>query len=542
MTIQVDTIILGQGLAGSAVAWNLHWGGHSIRIVDNVRNRTASRVSAGLITPVTGRRLVRSPEFRTDWTSAEAFYRRVEEATGQKLLCVKPMIRLFRDSAHRESYLTNCDDQERQLTEIWNGKLQANGADRQGLLISPAARLDVASYLTATARHFQNDLFTIDHDLDPKSAFMLDGDGISIPALGIRGSRLVVCTGSRVTQWFPEVPNNPVRGDILRVAVNHQLSNITHGPVWMAPDSDGHLTVGATYDWEFTSDKPTTAGRHELVTKLGSMLTGECEVIDHVSAVRPTMRDYEPVAGVHPEHSNVYVMGGLGSKGALKSPRLATELTQLVIEGTPIPESRSYRRLLRRNSQGRPRPLTQLAQHEVARVLQIGDLAVDATVGNGHDTCFLSEQVGDKGTVVGFDIQAAAIQSTNARLDANGRTNVTLHQMSHALMADVLQDRTVRAVMFNLGYLPGGDKQLITKSKSTGAAINASLAALAPGGIITLLVYRGHSGGQEEFLFIDTLLASLPDGYDVDRIDSTPPKPTAPVLFVVRSKYAEGST
>ena len=538
MTIQVDTIILGQGLAGSAIAWSLHWSGQSVQIIDNDRPRTASRVSAGLVTPVTGRRLVRSPEFMSDWNAAESFYCRVEAITTKDLFCVKPMVRLFRDDAHRKSYLSELSEEEREFTEPWNGRLQSDGTSLQGLSISPAARLDVKAYLQATADHFHSNLIRLDRDLDLSSDVVIDESGITIPEFDIHGKRLIICTGYWITHWFPEVPNNPVRGDILRVAVSHQVDKVTHGSVWMAPEPDGHLTIGATYDWNFSSDKPTDDGRNELLSKLQSLIAGESKVADHTSAVRPTMKDYEPVAGVHPEYKNIYVMGGLGSKGALKSPRLAEELTRLVIEDAPVPEPRSYRRLLKRNSHGRPRPLTQMAQQAVSRILREGDLAVDATVGNGHDTCFLSQQVGDNGAVIGFDIQAAAIKSTNARLQANNRNNVSLHLLCHSRMSEVLPDRPVRAAMFNLGYLPGGEKSVVTRSESTGAAITSAVEALCPGGVVTLLVYRGHSGGQEEFHFVDTLLASLSDDYSVERIDSTPPKPTAPVLFVVAKQQS----
>lgn len=141
--------------------------------------------------------------------------------------------------------------------------------------------------------------------------------------------------------------------------------------------------------------------------------------------------------------------------------------------------------------------------HEAIRaVLGPGHIAVDATVGNGHDTRFLAELVGEKGRVYGFDIQAEALSSAGARLEEAGlRNQVTLLHRSHGEMAAALPAQTkgrVRAVMFNLGYLPGSDKRVITASNSTLLALEQSLDLLAPEGRISVLAYTGHPGGREE--------------------------------------------
>lgn len=141
--------------------------------------------------------------------------------------------------------------------------------------------------------------------------------------------------------------------------------------------------------------------------------------------------------------------------------------------------------------------------HEAIRaVLGPGDIAVDATVGNGHDTRFLAEAVGENGRVHGFDIQAEALSSAGARLEEAGlRNRVILLHRSHGEMAAALPAQLiaqVRAVMFNLGYLPGSDKRVITASDSTLPALEQSLELLAPGGRISVLAYTGHPGGREE--------------------------------------------
>ncbi len=132
-------------------------------------------------------------------------------------------------------------------------------------------------------------------------------------------------------------------------------------------------------------------------------------------------------------------------------------------------------------------------------MLRAGDLAVDATAGNGHDTLFLAERVGEDGRVIAFDIQAAAIDATRMRLEAAGLSGrVELHQASHGRLLETAGRGTVTAVMFNLGYFPGGDHAVITRTEETLAALGQALEALRPGGLLTIVCYPGHPGGDEE--------------------------------------------
>ncbi|PEF04513.1 16S rRNA (cytosine(1402)-N(4))-methyltransferase [Bacillus thuringiensis] len=131
-----------------------------------------------------------------------------------------------------------------------------------------------------------------------------------------------------------------------------------------------------------------------------------------------------------------------------------------------------------------------------------GDYAVDATLGNGHDTCFLAEIVGDNGKVFGFDIQKGAIESSTTRLKEKKlfERTVLVHD-SHDTLLSVLPEDTkgkVTGAIFNLGYLPGGDKHIVTKPNSTISAIEQLLEVMAPEGIIVLVIYHGHPEGQVE--------------------------------------------
>lgn len=130
-----------------------------------------------------------------------------------------------------------------------------------------------------------------------------------------------------------------------------------------------------------------------------------------------------------------------------------------------------------------------------------GDIVIDATCGNGNDTLFLSKLVGEKGNVFAFDIQEEAINNTKHKLDIEKLNNVTLYQTGHENIITTIPTKyfgNISGAMFNLGYLPGGDKTITTTGKTTIKAICDLLNIMKVNGIIVLIIYHGHEEGKKE--------------------------------------------
>ena len=178
--------------------------------------------------------------------------------------------------------------------------------------------------------------------------------------------------------------------------------------------------------------------------------------------------------------------------------------------------------------------------HDLIRtILQPGDIAIDATVGNGHDTVFLAEQIHPSGWVYGFDIQQAAIDSTREKFRQTLMSEcLILNHASHSDMdvkIPVHLHGKISAIMFNLGYLPGGDKSVITLTDSTLSALTIASRILADNGIITLLAYPGHQGGDQETDQVKKWCERLDTRqFKVSTVYSAERKDTAPRLFVIR--------
>ncbi len=181
------------------------------------------------------------------------------------------------------------------------------------------------------------------------------------------------------------------------------------------------------------------------------------------------------------------------------------------------------------------RSARQLASDAQARILRPGDTAVDCTVGNGHDTCFLASLVGETGTVYGFDLQADAVERTRVRLrEAGLLSRCRLIHAGHERIADHVRE-PVRCIVFNLGWLPGGDKSVTTRWETTRAAILASLELLQPLGMLTVCAYPGHPAGEEELNGLQALFAGLrPQEYNVLHQRFLNAGPGAPECFLAQ--------
>ena len=164
-----------------------------------------------------------------------------------------------------------------------------------------------------------------------------------------------------------------------------------------------------------------------------------------------------------------------------------------------------------------------------------GGTAVDFTMGNGHDTLCLSKAVGEDGTVFAFDIQQQALDSTEKLLCENNISNVKLILDSHANVKNYVSE-PICVGMFNLGYLPGGDKSITTKHESSIAAIIAGTELLAPNGALLIAVYPGHAEGTIEGNAVRELLSS----YDRKKLCCSEfhivNSPSSPFFYLVEKK------
>lgn len=189
--------------------------------------------------------------------------------------------------------------------------------------------------------------------------------------------------------------------------------------------------------------------------------------------------------------------------------------------------------------------LTAVARERVAQVIRPGDRAVDATAGNGCDTLFLCGQVGPAGQILAIDLQSAALAKVSQRwqgLPDEARVGMACpkliqgdhRQLTQLIPADWLG--SVRVIMFNLGYLPGGDKGVTTQPASTLAAIQQALTCLHPAGLLSILAYTGHPGGLAETSAVEEFLQQLTPDWQVSEPCPIRNRKHPPRLFLVQGR------
>ncbi|MGX7205636.1 class I SAM-dependent methyltransferase [Enterococcus pingfangensis] len=170
-------------------------------------------------------------------------------------------------------------------------------------------------------------------------------------------------------------------------------------------------------------------------------------------------------------------------------------------------------------------------------VVTAGDHVIDATMGNGNDTLFLAKLVGATGHVSAFDIQEQAVQNTREKL-ADYRDRTTLYLAGHETIAEKISAKQpIRAAIFNLGYLPKGDKQIITLPETTKQAMQAILERLTIGGRMILVIYYGHAGGEAEKNDVLHFCQDLPqETFSVLNYQFINQKNNPPILLCVEKK------
>lgn len=533
------SLIVGQGIAGSVMAWSLRWEDKTVHVLDRGRNITASRIAAGLITPFTGRRLSKAGDFDESLAVAKEFYRRVEKETGASLLKEEAALRYFVDDAERDFFLKQRCETHGSEVELISGP-----NDRViGFRMLKAARLSVTPFLEVTRSFFAARGCFHQVDIDPVKDIDVRETGVQISKLALTGEELFFCQGYQTEEnsWFPGIPDAPARGEILRLDIPGRTAReVVHRGFWLAPAMDqsvdspaNEYLLGATYDRENLNKNPTDTGRDELLRGLKVITNENYRVIAHYSAIRAGMRTRQPIAARHSKYPHVAILNGMGSKASLMAPITARRLLDL----NALDHQTNKQQV--RQKAAKAVSLTKLAHSIVRRAICSGDLVVDATAGNGHDTVFLAACTGPSGRVLAIDIQREAIQSTRSRLESEFITHVTLHEEDHSKALRSLQasSEVVGAIMFNLGYLPGGNKQRTTSGGTTIAAIAAGVSLLKPSGVMTVIAYRGHSGGQEEARAVEewSQLHQAPS-FTKEVIPGSADNDESPVLYVFRKK------
>ena len=346
----LDVLIVGQGLAGSLLAWSLAQRGCVLKVVDAGWRDSASLVAAGLVNPVTGKRLVLQEDAEDCLTQAEDTYHALSSALGTTFFHPMPQLRLFVDHDQRDYYHRR--RQESAQNGFWGNEATAEDlapfdAPWGGAWQNRTGYLDTAALLTGIRQWLAENDALIEHGFDYEALDIVGGE---IRWHDVRARNLVFCEGFGALRnpWLRSLPFQPAKGEIL--ALDWQAPPalggfIIHKGIWLAPRADDHWRLGATNTWDPLDTRPTEAGVEGLMNQLNVLMPGiEARVIDHKAGVRPGTRDRMPFLGRLPGQPQLAVFNGFGAKGSLLIPRYARLMTDYLCDGSALPPQADIRR------------------------------------------------------------------------------------------------------------------------------------------------------------------------------------------------------
>lgn len=346
----LDALIVGQGLAGSLLAWSLLQRGKRIRILDDGHCSSASMAAAGLVNPLGGMRFNRLPQLEACLTAASACYRQLEQALDMALWHPLPMVRLFRSAEQQRFYRRQAADP---AAAPYLGAPFAPGASGQrlndphgGFRQHHTGYVAVAELLAALRHWFDRQGLLVETAFAPE-ALRLRADGIEYGNLGAR--RLLFCEGRRAAgnPWFDWLPLQPTKGEILTFSSTDALPDeIVNGAHWLIPLAGGGWRCGATQDRDRLDETPTRAGRSALLAGLQSLLgyRPALTVTAHRAGVRPNTADRQPLLGAHPQHPQLCLFNGFGGRGTLTIPWHAERLADWLEGRGELPAGTDIRR------------------------------------------------------------------------------------------------------------------------------------------------------------------------------------------------------
>eukprot|EP01047_Picozoa_sp_COSAG01_P000010 COSAG01_NODE_1_length_100484_cov_170.446142_10_plen_341_part_00 len=334
MTQQIHTLIIGQGIAGTMLAFTCIKQGLPCLILDPLTKPNASQIAAGLVEPISGKRWTLAHEAARFIPFAKQAYLDLEQTLGTKFLNSYPTWRLICDDAQAgfvQKRLANPAFKP-YLSDITHTLPDNISCSRGAIAVQQSFSIRTQVFLHAAKQHFlkQNNFLPLSFDakkcnITPEGIVYQNGD------IKIKAKSLVFCQGHQLSQnpYFKQLDFRPSRGDVLTLHIP-KLTEDYHLVFnkWLIPMGKQIFKYGASYDWPPFSDTLSEQNHDLLLKHLDQYLKRDVQVLEQNHGYRCHLAQATPIMQVHPEHKRLFVLGGLGSKGFMSAPFLSHQLYQ----------------------------------------------------------------------------------------------------------------------------------------------------------------------------------------------------------------------
>jgi glycine/D-amino acid oxidase-like deaminating enzyme len=336
----VDYLLVGQGLAGTALAHTLLNNNLKICVLDANTLPSSSQAAAGIFNPVTGNRLVKTWQADVLFPFLMSFYQRLEVTLGAHFIHFMPVYRPFRSVEAQNEGISRTASPE--LSKF----IQPSLTDRRfpgfiqtelgGLETRHSGYVAVPEFLKVSHDYFEDQGILIQSNLDTTDLH-LSATGVTWK--GVQARKIIFCEGTHAIHnpYFDWLPFRQVKGQLLTVEMEAPAPDcIVKQGVFLVPLTNNTAKVGATYEWNAADWETTLPARTELMQKLEQWLLPSFRVTGQQAGIRPATADRRPFIGLHPDYPVLGIFNGLGSKGVSLAPYYAQLFSEFLEDGKEL--------------------------------------------------------------------------------------------------------------------------------------------------------------------------------------------------------------
>ena len=336
--MKVDYIIVGQGLAGSLIAYELLLRNKKILVYDLPEDNHSSSVAAGLFNPVTGRRFVKTWKADSLFPYLHDFYPEAERILKSKFFYRLPLYRPFIDLQEQNKIIPDVNGTEEDTYMIganFESKVLRIDIKLGGVHVQSAGFLDIPVFIDSVRKRIRECGKYFNHQFVEEN-LTLTAEAIQYGE--VTTEKIIFCNGVRASnsRLFGWLPFRPVKGELIFATISPPFEFIYNRNLFVLPFKNEIHKVGSTYDWERIDSIPTEEGKKSLENKLNAILDVNFKTINHIAGVRPATKDRRPFIGRHPQFKNIGIFNGLGSKGVSLGPYFAGKFIESLESNTEI--------------------------------------------------------------------------------------------------------------------------------------------------------------------------------------------------------------
>ncbi len=358
MKNEFDYLIIGQGLAGSILAYTLLEKGKKVMVLDEPKLQNCSKIAAGICNPITGRNLVRTWKSKELFTFLNDFYPKLEKQFNQKFFFQTPIYRPFQTLEQQQDWSAQEDKATEEVIYPKSRFLEENVNDPLGgLLIKNGGHLRTDIFLEVIKKYlieknaYQERLFDFDELILNK-----DSENEKVAYQDIKANHIVFCRGAadKTNPFFNKLPILPAKGEILHIDFNkdekiiEKLNQIIlNKGCWLVPFQNylnnkaietfaTTFRTGSTYNHDDLTLEPTKEAKDEIETKLEAVLKLSYKITKQEAGIRPSTRTRYPLMGTHKDYPQMSIFNGFGAKGVSMIPYFASEFTEYLFTGKEL--------------------------------------------------------------------------------------------------------------------------------------------------------------------------------------------------------------